>query len=170
MKIKALLIFLFSSLSTLPAQKLYHAVGVNYSEWMGAYGNYDVASLAYTPQVQWQKGRFSYGFSFPATIGKVVSSSREPNATVLEIPASGEISFNPLYPYIPFRNLNVYAGAGVSRMYMIRSGRGSQDMSNAYLGFRVHAIDMRFSISRSIYGEQYRRLYRVGFSLSYNFR
>lgn len=170
MRIKALLILLFSSLSTLSAQKLYHALGVNYSEFMGSYGNSDVASFMYTPQVQWQQGRFNYGFSFPATLGKVVSAAREPNRAVIEIPASGEVSFNPLYPYIPFRSMNVYAGGGVSRIYFINSTRTSQDMANGYLGFRMRAIDMRFTISRSIYGESYRRLYRFGFGLSYNFR
>jgi len=170
MKIKVLLIFLFSSLSTLPAQKLYHALGITYSEWMGAYGNYDIASITYTPQVQWQQGRFNYGFSFPASIGKVVSAAREPNRAVMEIPASGEVSFNPLYPHVPFRSLNVYAGAGVSRIYFINTTRTSQDMANGYLGFRMRAADLRFTISRSIYGESYRRLYRVGFGLFYSFK
>ena len=157
-------------MSALQAQKLYHALGMNYNQIMGAYGNSDIISVMYTPQLQWENKHIGYGFACPATIGIVSSSSREPAHHLTEIPISGEVSFNPGYPYLPLRKLSVFLGAGVSRIYDLSTYRRFADMANCYLGFRVHAIELRFNLSRSLPDESYSRLYRVGFGMSYVFK
>lgn len=155
------ILFLFLA-SHVHAQRFNHTLGLSYSQFMGTYGNMDLAGIQYNPQFQRTKGNYTYGLAFPMVYSRMVSSARSESKSMLELPVSFEMSFTPCGLCASYQNMSIFAGAGISKLYTDIEGRNGNEFINATLGIRVpvtkKSLEMRLNYSKGMYDLNLTRL------------
>lgn len=150
-------------------QNFNHTLGVIYNQFSGNFGNKDLVGLQYNPQVQRIRGNNVFGVSFPMSMDFVVTSQREKaTSTTFELPLSFEWTYVPCGLCASYREMSIFVGGGISRVYTLRNLYNNSDYFNATAGVRLpvtrKSLELRMIYSRH---SVIRNNQRLGVSLAY---
>jgi hypothetical protein len=171
---KTICLFCFSiiGLQLLHAQRFSLAAGMNYDLFTSTYGSADAVNIMCHPRLVLNPAsrNVHISFSAPFTFGKIVSSSRNPNPYLIELPIALELRLFPKGSKNDDtrRNYSSFAGFGVSRIKNVERDIEGITLLNAYAGVRISALELKV-----IYGGNYIQpgsYNRLSFGLAYVLR
>ncbi len=153
------------------AQRYSHGIGGQYASYSGAFGNWEMLSVMYTPRMVYDARKTSLALVAPITIGKYVSSARSSSPIMVEIPVAVEYGFTLNRLPESRREYSLFIGAGGSGMNNSRFDRRYTYYTNYYAGARWmiggQPLEFRFNYGRSVTPVSWARLHKVGFGILY---